>query len=785
MMRSKVLGAMAAVLLTSALTVQAQSQSSPSPELYEPANPNAFGQVDFGGRFTSVSGDEARYQRYRDLRDGVFVDIPAYHRETERWWVDSEIHNVGYRDQQYLFSAAMPGKARFHFIYDQIPTYISRDTRTPYSPLPQDNGVFDNFGGAFTLPDGVQQAIQAATPQDTHRIPSGLVRLSLESLAANGDFFTRLRRDTLGFDLAYSFLPDWTASVRYKNTKKEGDIPYGASFGFNLAVEVPLPIDQRTNDFGAAIEWANARGMFRAGYDGSWFDNKEQVFEWDNPLRFTDTTYSNAYSTGDGTSRGRMTTWPTNSLNYFNVAGLVKLARRTNVNGTFAYGWWDQNESLVAHTINTAISPIPLERTSAEAKANTGSATLNFVTRPWRDFGIDARYRYYQFDNKTPHFEIFRPEDPEQEYVRFDQVPEPFSNPEIDKLGPEFFGYTRNYFDLDATWSGLPFSAVKVGFGYYDISEKFRVYEDATDKLFRIAYDVTGNQWISFRSLYEYSQRRGSSIEDINVNASPDVLEAAGEQPGMRHYDIADRDRNRFTLIANVNPIAILGVSGSVFWNKDEYKNPEQTAVNSFGLLEYQSKGYSIGFDVVPREAVSFGASYEWEKYDGTQQSRNASPGVQFTDPTRNWGVDEEQKARNFILNLDLIKLIPQADVRFYYDYSKYDGSYFYTLAGGYKPTPADPIGVAQLPDLSNEMNRFTTDFRYWIRKNIAIGFMYWFEKYQVTDWAFSPDLLSGVAVPPVDPEQGTIPAVTGILLDYLYRPYTAHSGWVRLTYLF
>jgi hypothetical protein len=40
----------------------------------------------------------------------------------------------------------------------------------------------------------------------------------------------------------------------------------GASFAFNVANEVPLAIDSRTNDANAALEWTKTRGMFRVGW---------------------------------------------------------------------------------------------------------------------------------------------------------------------------------------------------------------------------------------------------------------------------------------------------------------------------------------------------------------------------------------------------------------------------------------------------------------------------------------------------------------------------------------
>ena len=68
------------------------------------------------------------------------------------------------------------------------------------------------------------------------------------------------------------------------STAKSGHMPWGASFAFNNANELPLPLDNRTNDFAAGVAWANRKGMFRLGGDGSFFSNQIQSLTWDNPI---------------------------------------------------------------------------------------------------------------------------------------------------------------------------------------------------------------------------------------------------------------------------------------------------------------------------------------------------------------------------------------------------------------------------------------------------------------------------------------------------------------------
>ena len=62
----------------------------------------SVGSVDFGGQFSTINGDEARYQRYKDLRSGGLLDAFKYTREKENWLFDVTANHVGYRDQKFV-----------------------------------------------------------------------------------------------------------------------------------------------------------------------------------------------------------------------------------------------------------------------------------------------------------------------------------------------------------------------------------------------------------------------------------------------------------------------------------------------------------------------------------------------------------------------------------------------------------------------------------------------------------------------------------------------------------
>ena len=74
-MRNRLTTATAALLVASATLAGAQEA---------PSNNGVKATVEVGGRFTSTDGDEARYERYRDLRDGANVNL-LFSKETPDW----------------------------------------------------------------------------------------------------------------------------------------------------------------------------------------------------------------------------------------------------------------------------------------------------------------------------------------------------------------------------------------------------------------------------------------------------------------------------------------------------------------------------------------------------------------------------------------------------------------------------------------------------------------------------------------------------------------------------
>jgi MtrB/PioB family decaheme-associated outer membrane protein len=682
-----------------------------------------YGTVDFGGRATAIDGDEARAQRYRDLRSGIYASNVIAGRRTADWMLEAQAWNIGYRDQRYQVDIDRVGRLRASFLYDQIPLWISADTRTLY---------VETQPGVFRLEDSMQQAIQAGQAT-LHAYTDQAVRFDLDTMRRIGQA-----------DVVFNATPNTSIVIQVKNTHRDGHIPFGATFGFSNAVEIPMPLDHRTTDVKTSLEWSNNTGMARFGWDGSTFDNTIESVVWDNPLRF-------GPDISGGPSQGRHTSWPDNTLTYLHGTGAVSIPMNGRVTAYAAFGQGRNSTDLLPHTINTAfMPPPPLSRTSAEAESQMTIANFTAALRPASGFFLNARYRYSDVDIQTPVFDRSRGS------VAYDSSLSASSSPS------EYHSVKRSTFDVEGAFSVAPYTSLKAGYSRLGSEYTHRIWETTNEDVFKVSLDSAGNQRFMLRAQYENRQRQGEGFE-------ADALAEVGELSTMRHFDIADRDRTRFTFIGTAGVTSSIEVNASAGVGRDEYTESQH------GLLAFDSNQYSIGANIAPDDRFNLSASYGWEDYSSQQRSRTANDAVQQADPKRDWTTDYTGTVDYFEAGVD-INAIERTRIRITGDWNRSNDTYLYGLVTG------SPLAVpAQLPPVKNELLRAEIDLTYELSSNLRLGVAYWFDDYKVEDFALGEDTISGIAFPPV--QEGAAPTTNALLLGYQYRPYTAHVGWVRLTY--
>jgi len=670
-----------------------------------------------GGRATSIDGDPARFQRYQDVRNGLLFSGFRYKFDAPDGAYDfhARANNVGYRDQEYFATYNRTGKLSITGAYQQIPQFYSVDTMTP----------FTRGTSTLLLDDATQLALQnSSSPSLTAYVP----------LAPQFDL--RERRDVGRVDVVATPTPKLDVTANFTTQKHGGELPFGASFGFSNDVEVPLPYQSRANDFTIGTEWNNTKNMLRVAYSGSWFDNQAPTLVWDSPLDLND-----AASTP---GKGRMSLWPSNSAQTISFGGYTKLARKTQVTGFFSYGLWSNNEPLEPFTINSALAPIALPRTNTDAEAHVFSTNLNLTSHPTTDWRFGARFRNYTYSNHMPATSITN-------YNNYDS-----GTSTTPTGGPDLYAHNRTTFDADATWDKVKPLALTVGYTHNANGWDARTFQSSGEDLFRVSADAVGSSWATFRVQYEIGSRTGSGLDQTQ-------LTAIGEHPEMRYYDLADRTRNRFGGQVDIVPsdVWMFSVSGGLL--HDDYSN------TVFGLQKSNGNTFSMAADYHLPNGLGAGATYNFERYTGLQQSHEGdSSTAQFNDPLRNWTSDSTETVHYFSIYAMPPRIGRNTEVRFSYDFSHAAADNLYTIPAG------SPIATPnQLPEVFNKLQQLHVDARYRLTKNLAGTFSYLYEPLSIFDYAFDPSVVNGIAQP------------SSLVLGYVYRPYTANSFQFGVRYLF
>jgi MtrB/PioB family decaheme-associated outer membrane protein len=771
------------------------------------AAPPLNGIVDVGGLFTTTDGDAARYERYRDTRDGAYSEF-RLNRQSASYLFDAAASHVGYRDQRY--SASFIGsRVNAAFQWTSVPLNYSYLTRTPFA----------TNGNTLTLPDGAQQAVQGPTfapadgtavgvpcapgaPPAACNTPAQVAQAKATPSIYNNfasTFDLRQQRDTAAVSLKVAATRAIDIDAGFTSWKRNGQQPWGASFAFNNAVELPKPLDDRTNDVSLGASWANERSMFRLGWDGSWFTNHFKSLVWDNPLFVTDFNNGllppngpydpSGYANGNGPAQGRESVAPSNTMNVVSATGLYKLRGRTTLNGVVQLTSQSQNEALIPFTINPVINqPVvfaafpqlaQLPRATAQAEARGVNTLINLSSRPFRMAAVTVRYRYNQRDVRTPTFDA-------TQYVRFDAVPV-----QIDEGFSPQFDSSRHIFDANVSLTPVRWGTFRVGYGHEAIERHGRGFADVGEHIFRASFDTFTSRYLTVRAAFDTGRRRGTGFvetapwretEDLSLITGP-----GGTQPTLRYYDEADRNRTRGSLLFTVMPRDAVDLFLQFAGGRDTYLADPSAPVSRpgelFGLLNSQVTTWNVGANIHPTDVLAFGANYGRDSYGALQRSRTANPPPDptWTDPSRDWTLDNDDKVNTASLYLDLLRAVRRTDIRFAYDYSDSNNSFVH---GG--PRVATLAAAGQfipLPDVANRWHRFTADIRYFLTERAGIGAGYYFEKLTIADFN-TIDTNGPVGFAPAT-GQPRIEWLSGLITGYGNRPYTGHTVYLRALYRF
>lgn len=552
-----------------------------------------------------------------------------------------------------LLSCGRQGKYKLFLNYDEIVHYISDSAETPY-----------RGNDTLHLP--------------SNWVPAGSTAGMTELGPSLHDADLKTKRQQVGVGLVFIPASNWETAVTFHHEVKDGQTGTAGTFFFNAA-QLAEPVDYVTDQVEVSATYTTGKWQSRLAYYGSFFNNHNESLTWQN-----------AYNpVVPGADAGQLALPPDNQFHQVLLSSGYQLSERTRISGDIALGRMEQNEDLLAATLNPNLS-VALPRTSADAKVDTLTANLKVSSVVTDKLRLNAAYRYNDRDNKTPS-EVWN-------WVTTDA----FVSPARQNLPYSFSDSTVN---LGADYRITKAARLSGGFDYEEKDRTHQEVNHTTEDTFWGKVSVRARETLDVALKVAHADRSNSDYKPVTETQPP-------ENPLLRKFNLADRIRNTGSVHAAFTPHERVSIGVGAGLSKDDYDN------SVLGLTESSEIDLNTDVSVILTEATSL------HVFAGWQQIKSEQAGSQsFSTPDWFAKNDDNIKTAGIGVKHQLIK--DKLDVGADYVLSR--------SSGAVDVQTGAPNG--NFPDLKSDLDTFKLYADYRLKENLTLHGAYWYEHYSSKDW--------------------------------------------------
>ncbi len=616
------------------------------------------GEVEAG--LGNVSDDSFKFGDYTGLHEeGVYFigNADIRHRgENGRYW-DLFAEDLGLDSRALNVEGGRQGSYKWFLDYSELPKYLLDTSRTPF---------LGEGGDSLALPGGW---VPAATTGGMTALPGSLREV---------DIFHERTRIGLGFSLIQS--QHWEYNVKYRRETKEGTKTIGGSFGGTAAI-LPEPVDYVTDQLDAIASYKGSKWQAQFAYYGSFFSNDNPALTWQNP--FT--------PPAAGADTGQLALPPENQFHQISATGAYQFSPATRATGSLAIGRMEQDESFLPYTTNSLVVVGALPATSLDGQVDTLSAKLGVTHKLSDKLRLVADYRYNERDNQTSSLTY----DPvlAESVLSGQRLNLPYS-------------FTENKIDLRADYRFDRDMKLVVGFDHDIYERSYQEVEENTEQTIwgKLTFRP-GENWDVWVK-YTLADRDGTTYQPVG-------LLTPTENPLLRKYNMADRERDQASVYVSYTPHERLGLGLSIDTASDDYTNSE------LGLTESEDVSYTLDASLLLTQTVSAHAFLTREEIDSKQLGSQ-------TFSTADWSGEEQDTIDTFGVGVKFAAIKDKLDIGADYVYAESVGE-IDVLTG----TPAAPF-----PDLVTKLDSFKLYADYKVKSDLSVRLGYYYEKYDTDDWA-------------------------------------------------
>ena len=715
------------------------------------------GFIEAGVLAGDANNKNALFRRYRDIGNGPTLNNFGMEaaKPDEARFIEIVGGGAGRSDQFYGVQFGRYNDYRINLSYSEIPHVFSTTAR----PIWQGVGT-----GNLSLPvwPGIAPGGASGNTTTDAAALQGLIN-------ATGDTELGLVRKKGGVRLDMNLTDTWKFYSSYSLEHRKGARPFGGNEGNGETVE---PIDYKTHDLLAGLQFADSVSNFNLTLSASLFRNDVDTLTWESPFR---------HITGALViPGGRIDLYPGNDAYNAKMEYARALPFNGRFNATVALGTMRQNDNLLPPTMTSGTGAAiaggfngnfnlwntnaALSQQSANASIDTALVDLGLSLVPADKLTIRATLRHYENHNHTS-YTAFNPQTGQFGYII------------QDNFASNVFNGTNN-----VHYRSIPFQGEQDNYklsGEYQVRRRAVLTADYEREFFHRAYrerDYTWEDRVRFgytdrgfgsatlRLAYEYGNRSGSQYKSdpykdfytaslaAYTDTLANVIDRLHNLADMRKFDLADRKQQVLKARLNYLPRADMDLGATLQSKINDYP----ADFGRTGKQTQNSLNLDLSYLPSAATAVNVYSSYQTARLkqaDAADIGSAAAVGCAVLPPScsnafgaplsiypadRYWSAVSGDRTDMFGLGLRHDFGKPKLDVQYTYSSSRSPLSYAYASANVLQsPAFAAQAGNA-FPDLTYDLHVFDMGLRLPVSRQTAVRLFYHFEAAKIADWHYS-----------------------------------------------
>jgi hypothetical protein len=335
---------------------------------------------------------------------------------------------------------------------------------------------------------------------------------------------------------------------------------------------------------------------------------------------------------------------------------------------------------------------------------------------------------------------------------------------------------------VDAGYDLTRWLSAKLGYLWESIHRERREVLDSNEHSFGPTFDLKPASWLLVRMGYRRMIRDAHDYDiGRKVVVEPDETQEEIREEhlaDLRKYEMAARNRDKYSLFAQVSPLQNVTLHAGFDFNNDRFP---RTVI---GLKKNINYVPSVGLTYSPADWVTLFADYNWDRYNWKMKAIERSSTTQAacglaantdvtpaTCPGAIWNSRGIDSVNTFGVGSDVSLIKNLLTFRLHYTISDADAK-IRASGNGIGSSPA-----TNFPTVKSQWHELLARFEYRIHKNVALRFGYYFNRFNSKD--FGLDVMKPWMG---DVDTGTSGSADSIFLgDNIKKPYTAHLGFLGL----